>query len=190
MNKITLITIAFLISSFHLFAQDKKEKKDEKVPVYNYVLDDPMDAFNRLDEKNRAYIYVPEFYAYTPLKVNDTTYSFECYDARDSIIKSTHIQDIKDVHFISMFKSYPDNEHHYTDANGVRQPLPVSSIIRRYDRVGDDKWMSVDYKTNKYTTLKETRTYVVRTDTLTITNPVNNKEESIIYCYYKVETIK
>ena len=189
MNKIPLIIIAFLINGFQLFAQDKKEKKDEKVPVYNYSTDDPMDAFNRLNVSNATYIYVPEFCSLLPPKIMDTTYKYECYDSRDSIIWLTQIHDITEVRFISLFKSYPDSAHMYTDVYGVRQPLPVSSIIRRYDRVGDDKWMSIDYKTNKYTTLKESRTYIVRTDTVLITDPMTNKELPLIYCYYKVETI-
>ncbi len=191
MNKIILINILLLINLSHLLAQDKK-KPEEKTPVYNYVVDDPMDhAFNQYNENNRTFVYIPEFYTYQTTRNNDTTYKCECYDARDSIMNFFALHDFTDVRFVSFFKSYPDNAHPYTDANdGKRKPLPLSSIIRRYDKVGDDKWMSIDYKTNKYTTLKESRTYIVRTDTLTITDPISNKESTTIYCYYKVETIK
>jgi hypothetical protein len=174
-------------------AQDKKEKKvEEKTPVYNYTVgNDPMEAFGPLSYAEKTYKYFPEFYVRQAYDHSDTTFKFECYDSRDSIMNFSSIDDITKVRFISLFKSYPDKAHPFTDAkDGVRKPLPVSSIIRRFDRVGDDKWLSVDYATNKYSKLKEYRTNVVRTDTVVIEDPVSHKEKATIYCYYKVETIK
>ena len=169
-------------------AQDKDKK--EKIPVFNYSTDDPMEAYNRINQSSTIYIYVPEFYSSSPSKIMDTTYSFECYDSRDSVITPIHIKDAKDVRFISEFKSYTDKEHTYIDADGSRKLMPVSSIIRRYDRVGEDKWMSIDYTTNQYIQLKETSTYVVRTDTVMVKVPNSDQEETVIYCYYKIERIK
>ena len=121
--------------------------------MYNYVIDDPMDVFGRAPDTVRETRYFPEFFSALPYKAKDTTYKCECYDARDSIMSMTSIKDINDVRFISLFKSYNDDKHTYTDASGKLQPLPVSSIIRRYDRTGKNKWLSVDYATNKYTQL-------------------------------------
>jgi len=177
-----------LLTTLIASAQDKDKK--EKIPVFSYSTDDPMEAYNRINQSSTVYIYVPEFYSSSPAKVMDTTYKFECYDSRDSILLPTQIKDAKDVRFISEFKSYTDKDHTYTDADGSKKPLPVSSIIRRYDRVGEDKWMSIDYTTNQYTQLKETSSYIVRTDTIMITDPVTNKEETLIYCYYKIEKAK
>ncbi len=169
-------------------AQDKDKK--EKIPVFNYTTEDPMEAYNRINQNSTVYIYVPEFYSPAASKIMDTTYSFECYDSRDSVIMPTHIQDAKDVRFISEFKSYTDKEHTYIDADGSRKLMPVSSIIRRYDRVGEDKWMSIDYATNQYTQLKATTSFIVRTDTVMVKDPISDKEETIIYCYYKIEKAK
>ena len=170
------------------FAQDKK--KDTKVPVYNYSLNDPMETFNPLMGVEKTYRYYPEFYSYSSYKIADTTFQFECYDSRDSVINPLAIKDIGDVRFISLFKGYLDPVQTYKDYDGTRKPLPVSSIIRRYDRVGNDKWMSIAYATNKYTELKESRTYIVRTDTMLVTDPISNKETATINCYYKVAPVK
>ena len=183
-----ILILICLFTTLIVSAQDKDKK--EKIPVFSYSTDDPMEAYNRINQSSTVYIYVPEFYSSSPAKIMDTTYSFECYDDRDSVIKPTNIHDAKDVKFISEFKSYTDKDHPYTDADGSKKPLPVSSIIRRYDRVGEDKWMSIDYTTNKYTQLKETNTYIVRTDTVTIKDPGSDKEETLIYCYYKIEKVK
>jgi hypothetical protein len=100
------------------------------------------------------------------------------------------VKENSEIRFISLFKSFDDPVHTYVD-NGVKKPLPVSSITRRYDRVGDDKWISVDYSSNKYSELKEYRNQVVRSDSIMITDPVSHKKELFaIYSYYKVDVVK
>ena len=184
MKKIALILVFLLYSSAQLFAQN--DKKEEKVQVYQMQVDGGMDAF--FTDTTVKLLYFPEFYSPRERKHNDTIYKFECYDSRDSILSP--IKENSEIRFISEFKSYTDPVHTYKDADGKKKQLPVSSIIRRYDRVGDDKWISVDYATNKFTELKEYRNKVVRSDSLIILDPVTNKKLTTIYSYYKVEKVK
>ncbi len=184
MKRNLLIILALLANGIHLWAQDGK--KEEKVAVYTMMVDGGMDAF--YTDTTVKLLYFPEFYSHGERKHKDTTFRFECYDARDSILH--RIKDNSEIRFISEFKSYADPVHSYKDADGRKKPLPVSSIIRRYDRVGDDKWIKVDYSNNKFTELREYRNKVVRSDSLIILDPVTNKELVTIYSYYKVEKLK
>jgi len=181
-----LLIIVILANAIHLSAQENK--KDAKTQVYTYVIDDPMDRFSQVVDTTVQLKYFPEFYSPTPRKHKDTTFTFECYDARDSILH--RIKENSEIRFISLFRSYNDPVHTYKDANGVKKPLPISSIIRRYDRVGDDKWISVDYTTNKFTELKEYRNLVIRSDSLIVVHPITNQQMVTIYSFYKVEVVK
>ena len=171
-----ILLLVCVCGTIAAMAQDKK--KTEKAPVYNYVLEDPMEGFSRQALGNTSYIYIPEFYAIKPYTDKDTTYTFTCYGSRDSVLPFFKINNITEVKFISLFKSYTDPVHTYKDADGKLQQLPVSSIIRRYDRVGDNKWMSINYATNKYEELKEYRTNIVRTDTVSIQDPITQAMSS------------
>ncbi len=181
-----LITTALILATAHLYAQGDK-KKEEKVQVYSFDAGSGMDAYSNGVPDNVRLLYFPEFYSPRATKHKDTTFKFECYDSRDTIL--TQVKENSEIRFISVFKSYDDPVHAYMD-NGIKKPLPVSSIIRRYDRVGDDQWLSVDYATNKVSNLKEYRNQVVRSDSLIVLDPVSNKESITIYSYYKVEVVK
>jgi hypothetical protein len=141
------------------------------------------------DTANRTY-YFPEFYYRDTKRHKDTTWKFECYDSRDSIMSIDTVGNIREVRYFSIFKSFTDSAHTYKDSLGKKQLLPVSSIIQRYDRLGRDKWLSVDYSRNKYTELKEYPSEIVKTDTLIIYDPFNGKEHTTYYKYYKVVTQK
>ena len=141
------------------------------------------------DTANRTY-YFPEFYYRDTKRHKDTTWKFECYDSRDSIMNMDTVSNIRDVRYFSVFKSFTDSAHTYKDSHGQKQLLPVSSIIQRYDRLGKDKWLSVDYSRNKYTELKEYPDEIVKTDTVIIYDPFAGKERNTYYKYYKVVTAK
>ena len=74
-------------------AQDDKDKdKEEKPPVFNYVIDDPMDKFQPQKDSVIIYHYlVPEFYFHTARKDKDTTFEFFCYDVHDELIPSVTV---------------------------------------------------------------------------------------------------
>ncbi|WP_133162652.1 hypothetical protein [Flavipsychrobacter stenotrophus] len=99
---------------------------------------------------------VPDFYSASPRFSRDTMFIFRCYDKHDSLIK--YVNDYEQVRYYSEFKEYTDSFHTYKDTNGVKQFLPVSTIVRRYDRVARDKWMCIQYPGNKYTELRANQT--------------------------------
>lgn len=119
---------------------------------------------------------VPEFYHYLPQYSRDTAFIFRCYDKRDSIIKE--VSDYDQVKYYSLFKEYIDSFHTYKETDGTEKLLPVSYIVRRYDRLGTTKWMSIQYPLNKYTELKDERDVIVRTDTVKMNDTIK-----IFRCY-------
>lgn len=98
---------------------------------------------------------VPDFYYPAARVSRDTVFIFRCYDKRDSLME--FVDDYEQVRYYSEFKEYIDSFHTYKDTNGVKQFLPVSVIVRRYDRVARDRWMCISYPGNKYTELKADR---------------------------------
>jgi hypothetical protein len=178
-----------ILSPDAVMAQKKRKKKaknEEKVPVFNYVIDDPMDVFGRQPPPvvNNRSVLLPEFCAGARM-VKDTVYRYECYDAGNNLISTDALTDPSGLRYVSLLRSYPDPEHTYKDAAGKPQPLPVSKIINRYDRTGGDKWLSVNYLTNKTTTLQEHLTEIVKTDTVKSTDG-----STLLRNYYKVTPVK
>ncbi len=187
MNNNSKLAIALLLclSATQANAQDDKK---EKVPVYNVVIDDPMDAFGRQPEVETVFspVAFPDFFSFKTRKSKDTVFRYECYDSDNELVAADTVSDIDDIRYISLIKSYNDPVETYTDTRGVKQPLPMAKIIYRYDRIGSGKWMSVDYSNNKSIYLAEFQTYTSRTDTTLIQNPVTGVSRNVIHKYYKV----
>lgn len=127
---------------------------------------------------------VPEFYFYKPRKQLDTTFEFFCYDSRDTEL--TVVYNYDSVFYYSLYKSYTDSAHTYIDKDGVSQFLPVASIIKRYDRVGREKWMTIEYPGNKYGELRAFKNVIVKTDTERVLNAHGDTIYSKVYHYYKL----
>lgn len=139
--------------------------------VFNYVIDDPMDVYGRqpapaVTDKT---VLLPEFCAYTGQK-KDTIYRYEFHNAAHQLILIDTLSDYKLLRFVSLLEGYTDHEHTYKDAAGKLQPLPVSRIIKRYDRIGDDSWLHVNYKRNKTTRLTDHVSDIVKSDTVRSTD--------------------
>jgi hypothetical protein len=191
MQKLPCLLFVIIFTHFSSFAQKGKKEPKEKVPVYNYVIDDPMDVFGRQPVKAPIvkYSLVPEFYR--PYRnEKDTVLDVECYDAANKIIKPDTITTASSLRYLSVVKTYPDPVNTYKDDHGVKRPLPVQQIIRRYDKVGADKWFSVDYTTNKSMTLQEFSNEIVRVDTITVIDPITSDETTHYRRYYKVSAVK
>ncbi len=112
----------------------------------------------------------------------------EYYEERDSI--TNDISNFETVRYISMFLNYTDTFHKYKDKNGVLQYLPVTRIIRRWDRVGTDKWMYIDYLDNKFLEIKEYKEEIIKIDTSNIYDPATDMWSKNVIKYYKTEIIK
>lgn len=198
--------LLFLSFGFiHLIAQDKKkktttkkekEKEEEPVPVFNYTIDDPMDAFGPKGDStpatntkaNRYFLY-PEFYTYWPIDRNDTILRYECYDASHNPLNADTFTNAGDIGYISLIKSFTDYLNTYIDAEGKPRPQTVSKVLYRYERTGPDTWKALDVQHMVTTELQENRSRIVRTDTTTLMNPVTNLPQKTIRKYYKVEEL-
>lgn len=160
--------------------------KQEKVPVFHYVIDDPMDAFGRQPVQAPAtkYVSLPDFCRNQPKK-GDTTTWFEFYNAAHELLLPDTTQSAYMLRFVSRLEGHIDSLHTYRDAQGKLQPLPVSRIVHRYDRIGNDKWLFVNYKTNKTTTLTELPDNTVAKDT------VSSADGSmVVRRYYRTALLK
>lgn len=132
-----------------------------------------------------SYNYVPEFYRNDYSRVADTLLRYVAYDSRDSVIK--YIDDYEKVRYYSLFKEYTDSAHTYKDKNGVKQFLPISFITRRYDRLGKNRWMCIEYPGNKYHEYKDDRNTIVEEKILLIdTNNDNVADLAKVLYYYRL----
>jgi hypothetical protein len=128
--------------------------------------------------------YQMTFYYRHPAKVKDASRRDSTYEAvpphrRDSNVYQW--QNFGEVKFVSVFRKYIDYAHHYTNGDGKELPLPVATIVQRYERSGTNRWIFVDYPRKQFIELKEFPDEIVRRDTVRAagTSPV-------IYEYYKV----
>ncbi len=156
----SMLTLAFTFSVGILLAQD--------VPNKNKTL------------------LLPEFFEHRYRTDKDTIWEFKCYDSRDSLIKMDTLTNTDGIRYYSLFKSYTDSSHKYVDANGIKQFLPVSSIIARYDKMGTDKWMYIDYATNKFLYLKEYKSEILRSDNVVFAGTKNKPGYMVTFKYYRV----
>ena len=127
---------------------------------------------------------VPEFYNPRVVISRDTQYRFECYNRQFTLLND--VSDFDSVYYLTLYKNYTDSTHTYKDSDGSRKYLPVSLIYKRYDRQGRNKWVCIEYPSNKYTSLLADKQTIV-------------KEEFIGQCfigricyfrYYKVTPVR
>ncbi len=196
MKRITVLGVFILmaLSLAHLLAQDKKKKKGkdkEPVPVYNYVVDDPMDAFGPKGDATDAvrYFIFPEFYTHWPVEKNDTIYKYDCFDINHNPIIADTLHDVNDIQYISLVKTHNDYLRTYIDAEGKPRPFPVSQTLYKYERTGTDTWKSLDMIHNYSSTLQEHKDKIVRRDTTFVVNRITGNKQTTIRQYYKVTEI-
>jgi len=190
MGKTTSFYLLLLVFpvSLTVQAQNANKVSSNKFPATGVCCQQMNSLRNKPTTIVEKYL-VPEFYHSNPIQVADTTFSYDCYDRRDSLLNMDTVMDFALVKYLSLIKSYTDREHTYKDKDGIRQPLPVSYISRRYDRLGNSRWMCITYPGNKYAELKEYQNEIVRTDTFSEDVKQNVKVLSI-YNYYKVRASK
>ncbi len=180
---------AVLCLPFSAMSQGRKKKKakeEEDIPVFNYVIDDPMDVFGRQATAGSTFktVLLPDICMHAGV-FNDTIYRYEYYNAAHELINPDTLTNYRDLKFISLLRGYTDTEHTYKDASGVQQPLPVSRIINRYDRIGSNKWLCVDYLNNKTGSLTEDTGDIIHRDTVAGSNG-----SSIVRSYYRTAPAK
>ena len=193
MKAATFWTILVMVglSAIHVFADNKKQKHKVDRKAWNpYACCHDMNHIEHTPVLIVENYLVPEFYYTDTLHKADTSFVYEIYDSRDSLMNIDTVQDFAKVRYLSLFKNFIDHEHFYKDDNGIKQPLPVQLITRRYDKLGKDKWMSIAYPGNKFTELKEFKNDIVRTDSFMEEGATKNEMILSIFKYYKVATLK
>lgn len=199
MKRIAILTIAvFLVFAGQVNAQDKKKKpeqksaEEEQVPVFNYVVDDPMDAFGPTAGQQagpRSFLY-PEFYRYWPLTVEDTVVRYECYDINHNPLNMDTLQRTTDVYYINLVKTYNDHLHTMIAQDGSPRPTPISKKLYLYERSGTNMWKAFDSKNNYTSLLQEQMNTIVRTDTTVLNDPMTGEKLITVRKYYKVIEIE
>jgi hypothetical protein len=114
----------------------------------------PSSTAETVGKPDTVWVALPDFLVrqdcgvFDTCKNGDTAYYFSFFDSRDSLIDDP--MDPDEIGFVSLIKSYVDRGHTYKDKNGDEKPLPVSVIIKRFDRIDSTTWQCVDYWTNKF----------------------------------------
>lgn len=197
MNVLIKKVIVFLALSITVFAvkynsiaQDKKNKKiviDGPVmkikPISGVDTNNtiPVDSFTQILRVSTA----PEFYFRYQKTVADSTYEYECYTKKDSLIP--YVTNFDEVAYFSLIRTYIDVTHTYKDKEGIEQPLPVKTIEFRYDKKGKNKWMTVDYSTKQYVELTEYKDEIVSTDTTYIEDRIHHVIYTDVLNLYRVK---
>lgn len=185
--KLTILTCAVSVN-LSAYAQRKKKQAEEKVPVYNYTIDEPIDNFGRKPQVYRTVI-LPEFVKLTPYYIKDTLISYECFNrSNQKLIKDT-ITNPASISYISAIKKYTDPDNSYRERDGSDKPIPTEKIFLRYDRLGNDKWIFIDYAKFSPVTMQEYPGDITRTDTISVPDPMKHEDLNIVYKMYKVTPI-
>lgn len=186
MKKLLSLPLVLFVACITANAQNDKKEKEEKIPVFNYVIDDPMDVFDKQPVLQIAVktVMVPDFYFRNEKVVKDTVYKYECYNAAHEAVSLDSLDDYKLLRFLSLVKTYPDPVHKYKNAEGKDQKLPIQRILNRYDKVGADKWLFIDYINHIQKTLKENVGDIVREDTLGLHQGASGSTITV-YKYYR-----
>jgi hypothetical protein len=194
MNK-ALFVLAFMLISLsadRLFADGKKKKS---APIDRKAWN-PYACCHKMDEVEHKQVLLienyraPDFFYFDTLYAGDTTFVYECYDSRDSVLCKDTLHDFEQVRYISLFKRYTDPAHTYNDNSGEKKPLPVSLIVDRYDKTGKDKWINISYPGNRLRMLKEYKNDVIRVDSFIEENRATQTTILSLYSYYKVAPLK
>lgn len=199
MRRIAILgTLIFSVCMMQLQAQDKKKKETKKTkeeepgPVFNYVVDDPMDAFGPKGNQPPAprFFLYPEFYTYWPVTVNDTVLKYECYDSNHTPLNMDTLQRLNDVHYITFIKTYNDQLQTFIAQDGSPRPKPISQKLYWYERAGTDMWKAFDNQNNYTSLLQEQVNNIVRSDTTLLIDPASGEKQMTIRKYYKVVEVE
>lgn len=158
---------------FLLLAVKTKAQQIVKVPAF-FMADS-------LQDKDTTYVMV--FYYKHPARTRNTATdsSFEALPPHRADTLQRKWKDFTEVKFVSVFKKYIDYKHYYRTDDGHEAPLPVSTIVQRYERLGSSKWLFMDYPRKIFREMKEQTADVVRTEKAKAPNG-----QQITYEYYKL----
>jgi len=138
----------------------------------------------------RRTVTLPDFIKIEDYRIKDTLITYACFSKDGELLDKDTITNSACIDYISVIKKYSDPKHTYKDKDGTEKPIPTEKIFMRYDRMGSNKWMFINYASHKPITLRESPGEITATDTKTIIDPVTREETQISYKLYKVVPAK
>lgn len=162
-------TLAFLSICFSIYASAKSAKKASVTTRTLYLPD---------------FIKIEDFY------IKDTLITYACFNKDGDQLEKDTITNSASIDYVSVIKKYSDPKHTYTDKDGSEKPIPTEKIFMRYDRLGSNKWMFINYASYKPITMQEFPDEITKTEKVTRINPVNGEEIQLTYRLYKVVPVK
>ena len=133
---------------------------------------------------------LPDFIKIEDYYIKDTLITYVCFNKDGDELEKDTITNPASIDYVSVIKKYSDPKHTYTDKDGSEKPIPTEKIFMRYDRLGSNKWMFINYASYKPVTLQEFPGVITKTDTKTIVDPAKGEELQITYKFYKVAVAK
>lgn len=133
---------------------------------------------------------LPDFIKIEDYYIKDTLITYACFNKDGDLLDKDTITTPSSIDYVSVIKKYSDPKHTYTDKDGSEKPIPTEKIFMRYDRLGSNKWMFINYASYKPVTLQEFPEMTTKADTIEIVDPVTMEESRVIYKFYKVATTK
>jgi hypothetical protein len=135
-------------------------------------------------------VTLPDFIKIEDYRIKDTLITYACFNKEGELLDKDTITTPASIDYVSVIKKYSDPIHTYTDKDGSKKPIPTEKIFMRYDRLGINKWMFINYASHKPITLQEFPGEITGTDAKTIIDPVTREETQITYKLYKVVPAK
>ena len=135
-------------------------------------------------------VILPDFVKTEDFHIADTLITYACFNKDGDLLDKDTITTPSSIDYVSVIKKYSDPLHTYKDNDGSKKPIPTEKIFMRYDRLGSNKWMFINYASYKPVTLQEFPGEIIRTDTKTVIDPVTREETQITYKLYKVAPAK
>lgn len=138
----------------------------------------------------RRTVSLPDFINVAGYYIKDTLITYECFDREDNLMRKDTITDPASIYYVSAIKKFSDPAHTYRDKDGTYKPTPTEQIFLRYDRMGTEKWLFIDYAKRKPAVMKEYRQQITSTETMTIAGPEKYQETQVEIRLYKVQAVQ
>lgn len=132
-------------------------------------------------------LYFPEFYHYGSTRVGDTTFSYECYDHEDRLLRGDALKNTDNIEEIFFVKSFADGR--YPGGGNVSPPVFTKKVLA-FTKVDKLSWKEKNMADHSITELTEYPDKITRTDTTTSINRTTGLQQLTIRKYYKVAGAK
>jgi len=131
-------------------------------------------------------ILLPDFYHYEQAKHGDTTYSYECYDKDMHQINMYDLNDVSEISSIKYVKRFYQSAP--KPGNTISPPY-LTQRIYTYQHPSSDIWLRINPQ-DEITHYKIYKDRVLRSEQVTISDPVSGQKRNVTFKYFKTEPVK